>query len=117
MQTKTDTVQGRQEEEVGEAGGGWGGYGLTTGTSLTGTCYQQATKIMERQLWNRRVVVVTGQSLAASQNCSQSQGRVRLGASGDLRPPCAACALRIFTLWRCGGGVGGGGFDTEQGTV
>lgn len=45
MQSKTDTVRGGREgrRECRE-------YGLTTGTSLTGTCYQQATKRMELQL-------------------------------------------------------------------
>lgn len=58
----------------------------------------------------QEVVVVTGQSLAAPQNCSQSQGRVLLGPPpGDLQwSPCVASVLRIFTLWkRMDGGVGG----------
>lgn len=47
MQSKTDTVRGG--EESGRGGEGRE-YGLTTGTFLTGTCYQQATKRMELQL-------------------------------------------------------------------
>lgn len=54
MQSKTDTVQGRRErkgrKEAGKEGKESREYGLTTGTSLTGTCYQQATKRMEPQL-------------------------------------------------------------------
>lgn len=55
MQSKTDTVQGgrkgRREGGREEKGGeSVGRYGLTTGTSLTSTCYQQATKRMELQL-------------------------------------------------------------------
>ena len=40
---------GRGRED-GRGAEGRGVYGLTTGTSLTGTCYQQATKRMEPQL-------------------------------------------------------------------
>lgn len=107
MQTKTDTVQGRQEEE-----GGWGGRGrgVWTHDRNISNRYMLSTsdKDYGAAALEREVVVVTGQSLAASQNCSQSQGRVPLGASGDLRSPCVASALRIFTLWRrMDGGRGG----------
>lgn len=90
--------------EEGEEGRGQRrGYGLTTRTSLTGTCYQQATKRVEPLQLPKRRYCVTGQSLAASENCSEVEADVRCcPAPGELRSP-AWPLYCIYLHWMGGG--------------
>lgn len=123
INTKKVKAGNLAEENRHSAGRGGGsgrqrrGYGLTTRTSLTGTCYQQATKRVEPlQLPNRRYFV-TGQSLAASENWSEVQADGRCcPAPGELRSP-AWPLYCVYLHWMGEKDRGRRVGDTEQRTL
>lgn len=96
--------------------GGGGGYGLTTGTSLTGTCYQQATKIMEPQLWNRRLSLSRDSLLLRRKTAAKVKSQCHSAPPRRLAvvAACGLCAAYIYTVKEDGWG-GGRGLTQSRG--
>lgn len=89
---------GNLAEKNRHSAGREGVYGLTIGTSLTSTCYQQATKRMESQLWNRTYCCHWTVS-CCFRRLEHSRGWWEMSSGArQLEAASVASVLHIFTL-------------------